>query len=87
MIMKRTITQKSLAEILTMSSVQIHMILSGRRKVGAKKAAALEYLTGIGIRTWLFGSPAEIRIELERVYGRINFKRGRPPKSKREGNP
>ena len=77
--MKRTITQKDLAGVLGVKRSNLSELFSGKRRFGAKRAASLEQTTGIGIRTWLFGKPDEIRRELEKVYGKINFKRGRVP--------
>lgn len=42
-------------------------------------AARLESISGVGRMTWMYGRPLDIRRELERVYGRINFRRGRLP--------
>ena len=80
--MKR-ITQKQLASVLGLSAPYLSEILGGKKKPSASKSALLELVTGIGIRTWLFGKNHEMRRELERVYGKINFKRGRLP-GKRE---
>lgn len=78
--MKRTITQKDLAEILGVKRSNLSEVFSGKLRFGSERSARLEKITGIGIRTWLFGKPDEIRKELEKVYGKINFKRGRLPK-------
>ena len=56
--------------------------MAGKSRPSATKAAELEVVTGIGIRTWLFGRNVEIRRELERAYGKINFRRGRLPLKK-----
>lgn len=76
---KRTITQKELAEILGVQRSNLSEFFSGKRRFGAKRSARLEHTTGIGLRLWLFGAPNEIRRELEKIYGRINFQRGRLP--------
>ena len=76
--MKR-ITQKQLAIALGLSAPYLSEILGGKKKPAAQKAGHLESVTGIGIRTWLFGKNHELRRELEKVYGKINFKRGRLP--------
>jgi transcriptional regulator with XRE-family HTH domain len=76
-------TQKSLSERLGIDPALFSKMLKGKKRLTASKAARVEHITGIGIRIWLFGKPEEIRRELERVYGRINFKRGRLP-GKRE---
>ena len=76
----KTITQKSLAMRLGEDPAFFNKMLRGKGRPSATRAAKLEVATGIGIRTWLFGSPTEIKRELEKVYGKINFKRGRLPK-------
>lgn len=80
--MKRTITQKELAGILGVKRSNLSEMLSGKLGLGRDRSARLEQITGIGIRTWLFGTPDEIKRELEKVYGKINFKRGRLPKQR-----
>ena len=79
----KTITQKSLSIRLQEDPAFLNKMLNGKKKPTAGRAEKLERKTGIGIRTWLFGKPDEIRRELEKVYGKINFKRGRVP-GKRE---
>ena len=76
----KTITQKLLAERLGEDPAFFNKMLKGKKRPTARRAAKLEVSTGIGIRTWLFGKPEEIKRELERIYGKINFKRGRLPK-------
>ena len=78
----KTTTQKSLSTRLGEDPAFFNKMLNGKKKPTAARAAKLERQTGIGIRTWLFGKPDEIRRELEKVYGKINFKRGRLPKQR-----
>jgi transcriptional regulator with XRE-family HTH domain len=82
----KTIIQKELSSRLQLDPPFFNKILSGKKKPTAPVAARLEQLTGIGIRTWLFGKPEEIKRELEKIYGKINFKRGRLP-GKKQVNP
>lgn len=82
-VVMKTTTQKSLSEKLGIDPALFNKVLKGKKRLTALKSAKAEQVTGIGIRTWLFGKPEEIRSELEKVYGRINFKRGRLP-GKRE---
>jgi hypothetical protein len=42
----------------------------------------MESMSGIGRMSFLYAKPSEIKKELERVYGKINFRRGRVPKIK-----
>lgn len=79
----KIITQKSLSELLEVDPALLSKVLRGKKRFTAEKSAKVEHKTGIGIRTWLYGKPEDMRRELERVYGRINFKRGRLP-GKRE---
>lgn len=76
-------TQRMVARRIGVSPSQFCQMLKGKKRPSPPMASRLEVLTGIGIRTWLFGKPDEIRRELEKVYGKINFKRGRVP-GKRE---
>lgn len=78
MVMKTT-TQRTLSKRLGLNPSAFCKIINGKQRPSAAKAANLEVVTGIGIRTWLFGKPVELKRELERVYGKINFKRGRLP--------
>lgn len=82
MVMKTT-TQKHISKRLGLDPSFFCKLINGKQRPSAQKAAALEVSTGIGIRTWLYGKPVELKRELERVYGKINFKRGRLP-GKRE---
>ena len=82
MVMKK-ITQKELSNRLGLDPSFLCKVLKGLKHPSPDKSAHLEMVSGIGIRTWLFGKPAEMKKELERVYGKINFKRGRLP-GKRE---
>ena len=77
-IMKIT-TQKQIARHLGLDPSFFSKVMAGKSRPSVAKAAALEVATGVGIRTWLYGRPAEIRRELEKVYGKINFRRGRLP--------
>ena len=79
----KTITQKSLSTMLGEDPAFFNKMLHGKKKPNAARAAKLEKQTGIGIRTWLYGTPSEIKRELEKVFGKINQKRGRLP-GKRE---
>jgi len=79
--MERTIAQRELAKVLGVNRSNLSELLSGKKRFGKNNSARLEKITGIELRTWLFGKPEEIRCELEKVYGRINFKRGRLPKN------
>jgi len=80
-LMERTITQRELAKVLGVNRSNLSELLNGKKRFGKNKSARLEEITGIRLRTWLFGKPEEIRQELEKVYGRINFKRGRLSKN------
>jgi transcriptional regulator with XRE-family HTH domain len=75
----KTITQRSISKRLGLDPSFFCKLINGKQRPSALKAANLEVVTGIGIRTWLFGKPVELKRELERVYGKINFKRGRLP--------
>lgn len=79
----KTITQREMSKRLKVDPSFLCKIINGKKRPTADRAANLEVVSGIGIRTWLFGKPAEIKRELEKVYGKINFKRGRFP-GKRE---
>ena len=81
---RRTITQKELAEILGVQRSNLSEFFRGKRRFGAKRSARSEQTTDIGLRLWLFGTPNEIKAQLEKVYGKINFRRGRVP-LKKEG--
>ena len=72
-------TQKQIAQRVGLDPSFLSKIMAGKARPSATKAAELEVVTGIGIRTWLFGRNVEIRRELERAYGKINFRRGRLP--------
>ena len=76
--MERIIFQKDIAAVLGINKSGVSALFRGKRRFSSKRAANLERITGIGIRTWLYGTPEEIKRELEKVYGTINFKRGRP---------
>jgi len=82
MVMKN-ITQKEISKRLGVEPSLFCKIINGKKRPTATRAAHLEMVSGIGIRTWLFSKHGDIRKELERVYGKINFKRGRLP-GKRE---
>ena len=78
----KTITQKTLSTRLGEDPAFFNKMLHGKKKPNAARAAKLEKQTGIGIRTWLYGTPGEIKRELEKVFGKINQKRGRLPGTK-----
>ena len=78
----KTITQKELSKRLGMDFSNLSKVLRGKRKVSTEKAADLEQITAIGLRVWLFGTPVQIQDEIEKIYGKINFRRGRPFKKK-----
>ena len=73
------ITQTVLAETLGVTRPFLCELLQGKRRVMPDTAARLESISGVGRMTWMYGRPLDIRRELERVYGRINFRRGRLP--------
>lgn len=79
----KNITQREISKRLGVDPSFFCKIINGKKKPTAKKAAHLETVSGIGIRTWLYSKNSEIKKELEKVYGKINFKRGRLP-GKRE---
>jgi transcriptional regulator with XRE-family HTH domain len=79
----KIITQKQTAQRLGLDPSFFSKIMAGKSRPSAIKAAELEVVTGIGIRTWLYGRPGEIIRELERAYGKINFRRGRVPARKK----
>lgn len=81
----KTTTQRNISKKLGLTPSTFCKLISGTYRPSAKVAAALEVATGIGLRSWLFGKPSEIKRELERVYGKINFKRGRLPHKKEVG--
>ena len=74
----KTTTQRSIAKRLDIDPSFFCKLINGKQRPSARRAASLEVSTGIGIRTWLFGRPDDIRRELERAFGKINFKTGRP---------
>jgi transcriptional regulator with XRE-family HTH domain len=81
----KTITQRELSKRLGVDPSFFCKVINGKKRPNADKAARLESVSGIGIRTWLFGKPTELRRELERVYGKINFLKGRRPSHKESG--
>jgi transcriptional regulator with XRE-family HTH domain len=76
----RTTTQREISKRLGVNPSYFCKIIHGKKRPTADKAAMLETSSGIGIRTWLYGKPTEIKKELEKVYGKINFLKGRFPK-------
>ncbi len=72
-------TQRKISGALGVDPALLSKVLKGKKRLTAQKAAKIEHETGIDIRILLFGNPEEIRAELEKVYGQINFKRGRCP--------
>ena len=75
----KTITQKTLSTRLGEDPAFFNKMLHGKKKPNAARAEKLAKQTGIGHMTWLYGTPSEIKRELEKVFGKINFKRGRVP--------
>jgi len=73
----RMITQKKLASIIGVSVFDLCKILNGKKKVTRDSGMRLERETGIPMTVW-FGGHRGIRTALEKKYGRINFKVGRP---------
>ena len=71
----KIITQKQIAQRVGLDPSFLSKIMAGKSRPSATKAAELEVVTGIGIRTWLFGRNVEIRRELERAYGRLPLKK------------
>ena len=80
-LMKR-ITQKELSNKLGVNAPFLCNLLKGNKRPTADKAAKMESMSGIGRMSFLYAKPSEIKKELERVYGKINFRRGRVPKIK-----
>lgn len=78
--MKTIITQKQVAKILNTDTAFICRLLNGKLKPTTNKAAKFEQITGIDRMIWLYAAPEILRQELERVYGNINDRRGRPRK-------
>lgn len=76
----KTITQKELSNRLGVDPSFFCKVINGKKRTSPDKAATLELVSGIGIRTWLYGKPVELKKELEKVYGKINFLKGRFPK-------
>lgn len=74
-----TITQTKLSEALGVDPAFLCKVLKGYKRPTSARALALESASGVGRMTWLYAKPCEIRRELERVFGKINFKRGRLP--------
>jgi len=75
---QKIITQKKLAGKLRLSPSHLCEILGGLKRPSSKKASQLERVSGVGRMIWLYGSKSEIKRELERAFGKINFGRGRP---------
>jgi len=75
----KIITQKILAKKLGLTPSHLHYILKGERRPSSKNAVRLERRSGVGRMVWLYGTKKEIRREIERSFGKINFKRGRVP--------
>ena len=79
--MKPIISQKELAERLGNPKMNLSAMLAGKRRVSPATALTLEKNSGVGRFVWLYGTPKELKRELEKSLGRkINFKRGRPKK-------
>lgn len=85
----KTITQKKLAQLLDVDPSFLCKMLRGDRRPSPHMAAKLEQITGIGIRVWLYEGNIAITDSLEKIYGRINRKVGRPllKKNQEEQNP
>ena len=56
-------------------------IINGQRRPSTKKALDLEKRSGVARMVWLYGNVTDLRRELEAVYGKINFAKGRPRKN------
>ena len=83
-LMKPIISQKELAELLGNPKMNMSAMLAGKRRVSPATALKLEKNSGVGRFVWLYGTPKELKRELEKSLGRkINFKRGRVPKKER----
>ena len=78
--MDRKTSLTELAKALNLAPSFLFYILKGERRPSSARALILEGISGVGRMTWLYGTPAELRRGLERVYGKINTKRGRPTK-------
>ena len=76
--MERITTQKEIAKALKLSTSFLFYIIQGKQRPSSARALELERLSGIGRMQWLYGSAPELRREIERVFGKINVKRGRP---------
>jgi len=74
--------QSDIAKRLGLSTSFFCHIINGQRRPSSKKALELEGKTGISIMIWLYGDVCKLRKELEAIYGKINFGKGRLPKSK-----
>lgn len=72
------ITQTALAAELEMKKSALSLILSGKKRVRRDQARLLQKISGIDHLVWRDGSVKNIVSALEDVYGKINFKRGRP---------
>ena len=79
--MKPIISQRELAEMLGNPKMNLSAMLAGKRRVSPAAALKLEKNSGVGRYVWLYGTPKELKREIEKSLGRkINFKRGRIPK-------
>jgi len=80
--MVTAITQGRLSNLLSLPASQLHGILHGYRRPSAAKAVHLEDVSGVERMTWLYSDHKEITRSLEKVYGKINFSKGRPKSAK-----
>lgn len=76
----KTITQVNVAKCLGVNPSFISLILSGKRRFSPGMAMSISRKTGIDASVLIFSNHKIIKKELERVYGPINNKRGRPKK-------
>jgi plasmid maintenance system antidote protein VapI len=63
---KKSISQKEIAELVHVSPGFLCHILMGRKECPPKVALRLQETTGIDRDTWVFGSPEEKRKAIEK---------------------
>ena len=65
---KKKVTQREIAKLADIGPDFLNHIIQGRRGCPPAVALRLEAVTGINKVTWVWGSPTEIRAELEEQY-------------------
>jgi len=75
--------QAKIAKRLEISPSFFCHIIHNQKRPSVKKAVELERISGISRMVWLYGDTHMLRVMIESVYGKINFAKGHPSKSKK----